>query len=69
MISSVLFKQKIFWHFLFSEEKFDINSIIKKPLVVSENLETLELLKEFKENKKNMSIWLLLLMNLVVLKV
>ena len=37
---------------LFSEEKFDINSIIKKPLVVSENLETLELLKEFKENKE-----------------
>ena len=34
------------------EEKFDINSIIKKPLVVSENLETLELLKEFKENKE-----------------
>ena len=37
---------------LFSEEKFDINSIIKKPLVVSENLETLELLKEFKENQE-----------------
>ena len=42
----------IFLALLFSEEKFDINSIIKKPLVVSENLETLELLKEFKENKE-----------------
>ena len=38
---------------LFSEEKFDINSIIKKPLVVSENLETLELLKEFYRIRKD----------------
>ena len=36
---------------MFSGEKFDINSIVKEPLVVSENLETLELLKEFKENQ------------------
>ena len=37
---------------MFSDEKFDINSIVKEPLVVSENLETLELLKEFKENQE-----------------
>lgn len=36
---------------MFSEEEFDINTIIKEPLVVSEHLETLELLKEFKENQ------------------
>ena len=37
---------------MFSENEFDINSIVKEPLVVSENLETLELLKEFKENQE-----------------
>lgn len=37
---------------MFSKEKFDVNSIVKEPLVVSENLETLELLKEFKENQE-----------------
>lgn len=36
---------------MFSDDEFDINSIVKEPLVVSENLETLELLKEFKENQ------------------
>lgn len=36
---------------MFSKDDFDINSIVKEPLVVSENLETLELLKEFKENQ------------------
>lgn len=36
---------------MFSKNDFDINSIVKEPLVVSENLETLELLKEFKENQ------------------
>ncbi|MGN0176823.1 MAG: hemolysin family protein [Methanobrevibacter sp.] len=37
---------------MFSEEEFDINEIIKEPLVVSEHLETLDLLKEFKENQE-----------------
>ena len=37
---------------MFSDEDFDINKIIKEPLVVSEKLETLELLKEFKENQE-----------------
>lgn len=37
---------------MFSDKEFDINEIIKEPLVVSENLETLELLKEFKENQE-----------------
>ena len=37
---------------MFSDVDFDINEIIKEPLVVSENLETLELLKEFKENQE-----------------
>ena len=37
---------------LFSGEKLDIEKIVKEPLVVSENLETLELLKEFKENQE-----------------
>ena len=36
---------------MFSDEEFDIHKIVKEPLVVSENLETLELLKEFKENQ------------------
>ena len=36
---------------MFSDEKFDVNKIVKEPLVVSEHLETLELLKEFKENQ------------------
>ncbi|MCR5027260.1 MAG: hemolysin family protein [Methanobrevibacter sp.] len=36
---------------MFSKNEFDINFIVKEPLVVSENLETLELLKEFKENQ------------------
>ena len=36
---------------MFSDEEFDINKIVKEPLVVSEHLETLELLKEFKENQ------------------
>ena len=36
---------------MFSEEKFDVQKIVKEPLVVSEHLETLELLKEFKENQ------------------
>ena len=53
---------------LFSEEKFDINSIIKKPLVVSENLETLELLKEFKE-KARREIENLTAMNVISLDV
>lgn len=35
---------------MFSEEKFDVEQIIKKPLVVSEHLETLDLVREFKEN-------------------
>ena len=37
---------------MFGDEEFDIHSIVKEPLVVSENLETLELLKEFKENQE-----------------
>ena len=37
---------------MFSDEDFDIDKIIKEPLVVSEKLETLELLKEFKENQE-----------------
>jgi putative hemolysin len=37
---------------MFSDSDFDINKIIKEPLIVSENLETLELLKEFKENQE-----------------
>lgn len=36
---------------MFTDEEFDIHKIVKEPLVVSENLETLELLKEFKENQ------------------
>ena len=36
---------------MFSKNDFDIHKIVKEPLVVSENLETLELLKEFKENQ------------------
>ena len=37
---------------MFSDDKFDIQKIVKEPLVVSEHLETLELLKEFKENQE-----------------
>ena len=37
---------------MFVEDKFDIHKIVKEPLVVSENLETLELLREFKENQE-----------------
>ncbi|WP_432645041.1 hemolysin family protein [Methanobrevibacter sp.] len=37
---------------MFTEEEFDIDKIIKEPLVVSEHLETLDLLKEFKENQE-----------------
>ena len=37
---------------MFGEEDFDVHKIVKEPLVVSENLETLELLKEFKENQE-----------------
>ena len=37
---------------MFTEDKFDIEKIVKEPLVVSEHLETLELLKEFKENQE-----------------
>ncbi len=37
---------------MFSNDEFDINSIVKEPLVVSENLETLKLLNEFKENQE-----------------
>ena len=37
---------------MFGEEEFDIQKIVKEPLVVSEHLETLELLKEFKENQE-----------------
>ena len=37
---------------MFNEDKFDIEKIVKEPLVVSEHLETLELLKEFKENQE-----------------
>lgn len=37
---------------MFRDVDFDINKIIKEPLIVSENLETLELLKEFKENQE-----------------
>ena len=36
---------------MFSEDKLDIEKIVKEPLVVSEHLETLELVKEFKENQ------------------
>ena len=36
---------------MFSEDKFNVEKIVKEPLVVSEHLETLELLKEFKENQ------------------
>ena len=36
---------------MFNDDKFDIHTIVKEPLVVSEHLETLELLKEFKENQ------------------
>ena len=37
---------------MFSDDEFDVHKIVKEPLVVSENLETLELLKEFKENQE-----------------
>ena len=37
---------------MFSADEFDVQKIVKNPLVVSEHLETLELLKEFKENKE-----------------
>lgn len=37
---------------MFTDEEFNINKIVKEPLVVSEHLETLELLKEFKENQE-----------------
>ena len=37
---------------MFSEDEFDVEKIVKEPLVVSEHLETLELLKEFKENQE-----------------
>jgi len=37
---------------MFTEDEFDVNKIVKEPLVVSEHLETLELLKEFKENQE-----------------
>ena len=37
---------------MFSGEEFKVENIVKEPLVVSENLETLELLKEFKENQE-----------------
>ena len=37
---------------MFSSEEFDVEKIVKEPLVVSEHLETLELLKEFKENQE-----------------
>ena len=37
---------------MFGEDEFDVHKIVKEPLVVSENLETLELLKEFKENQE-----------------
>ena len=37
---------------MFNDDKFDIEKIVKEPLVVSEHLETLELLKEFKENQE-----------------
>lgn len=37
---------------MFSEEEFDVEKIVKEPLVVSEHLQTLELLKEFKENQE-----------------
>ena len=37
---------------MFSDKDFDINAIVKEPLVVSEHLETLELLREFKENQE-----------------
>ena len=37
---------------MFGEEEFDIQKIVKEPLVVSEHLQTLELLKEFKENQE-----------------
>ena len=36
---------------MFNDDEFDIHTIVKEPLVVSEHLETLELLKEFKENQ------------------
>ena len=36
---------------MFSDDKFNVEKIVKEPLVVSEHLETLELLKEFKENQ------------------
>ena len=36
---------------MFGDDDFDVHKIVKEPLVVSENLETLELLKEFKENQ------------------
>ena len=37
---------------MFNDDKFDIEKIVKEPIVVSEHLETLELLKEFKENQE-----------------
>lgn len=37
---------------LFKEEDLEIEDIVKDPLVVPENLESLELLKQFKENKE-----------------
>ena len=37
---------------IFLKEELDIEKIIKDPLVVPENLESLELLKQFKENKE-----------------
>ena len=38
---------------MFNDEEFDVHKIVKKPLVVSEHLETLELVKEFKENQEH----------------
>ena len=37
---------------LFKEEEIDVEKIVKDPIVVPANLESLELLKEYKENKE-----------------
>ena len=37
---------------LFKEDEIDVEKIVKDPIVVPANLESLELLKEYKENKE-----------------
>lgn len=44
---------------MFKNDEIDIKRIIKKPLVIPENLESLELLKKFKENKEHVHMSLI----------